>query len=295
KNNISIIDLPKVSGDFFLLVSLFVTIYLLIGWSIRNQIWKGISFSIEHYLIIKNLRKHLLQASFQEVNINKRYVTLPQIKVKFNDSIKTHGKIMIKNSIQFDKKLEDLRIDSAIKHYVCERQYLSADRNWYIYEFYSIKSQKQIEFSTKDDYLKWCDETCDNYSIRLDDRTTIPLHHAAFAGITGAGKTFFLQMLIDQLDNKSVKHELYVTDPKKADIYFKMKKGFVRHHVSDKGEAIALIKKFYHRMLKRQNELQSFFENNHNKIYKDAHLPALILLIDEFGGLKGSWNTLPKR
>lgn len=296
KNNISIINLPSISGDFFLFFSLFTTIFLLINWSVRNEIWNGIKFSIEHYLIIKNLRKHLLQASFQDSYFKKRYITLPKIKVQFdNNKIRSTGKIMIQNSIQFDQKLEDLRIDSAIKQYVCERQYLSANRNWYIYEFYSVKSQQQIEFKIKGDYLVWCHATSNDYTIRIDDRTTVPIHHAAFTGQTGAGKSFFLQMLIDQLNSKSVEHELYITDPKKADIYYKTRGYSSKYYVSDKEGAIQLIENFYQRMLERQHELQSFFENNPNKTYEDAELPALILLIDEFGALKSSWNTLPKK
>src|SRR5699024_10032993 len=296
RNSISIIDLPSISGDFFILISLFIAVYLLISWSIRNQIWKGIQFSIEHYLIIKNIRKHLSQASFQESHLKRRYITLPKIKIEFDDKkVRNTGKIVIQNSIQFDQKLENLRIDSAIKQYVCERQYLSADRNWYTYEFYSAKSQQQIEFKIKEDYLAWCHATSNDYSIRLDSRTTVPIHHAAFSGHTGAGKSFFLQMLLDQLNSKSVEHELYITDPKRADVYYKTRKYSSKYHVSDKEGAIQLIENFYQRMLERQHELQSFFENNPNKTYEDAELPALILLIDEYGALRSSWNTLSKK
>ena len=296
RNSISIINFPNINGDFFILISLFVAVYLMINWSIRNKLWRGIKFAIEHYLIIKNIRKHLLQASFQESHLKRRYITLPQIKIEFDDKrVRNTGKIMIQNSIQFDQKLEDLRIDSAIKQYVCERQYLSADRNWYIYEFYSVKSQQQIEFKIKEDYLAWCHATSNDYSIRLDSRTTVPIHHAAFAGQTGAGKSFFLQMLLDQLNSKSVEHELYITDPKKADVYYKTRKYSSKYHVSDKEGAIQLIKNFYQRMIERQNELQSFFENNPNKTYEDAKLPALILLIDEYGALRSSWNMLSKK
>src|SRR5699024_12813807 len=64
---------------------------------------------------------------------------------------------------------------------------------------------------------------------------------------------------------------------------------------ADKGKAIELIKAFYEQYKKRQNELSSYFESTSNKTYKDAGKPALILLIDEFGSLKESWRTLPKK
>ena len=48
-------------------------------------------------------------------------------------------------------------------------------------------------------------------------------------------------------------------------------------------------------MIEIHNELQSFFENNPTKNYEDAKLPALILLIDEYGALRSSWNMLSKK
>jgi len=296
KNSITIINLPKVSGDFFLLVSLFVTIYLLINWSIRNQIWKGIKFSIEHYLIIKNIRKHLLQASFQDSYLKRHYITLPKIKIEFdNKKVKNTGKIMIQNSIRFDQKLENLRIDSAIKHYVCERQYLSENRNWYIYEFYSVESFKQFEFKTEHEYLNWTQQTTNDYEIRLDNRSTCPIHHTAISGQTGAGKSFFIQMLIDQVINKDINHEFFIIDPKRADVYEMAIRKFGKEKVADKNNAIDLIKTFHKKMIDRQNELQLFLQANPNKTFQHAELPALILLIDEFGSLRELWNLLPKK
>src|SRR5699024_2692104 len=134
-----------------------------------------------------------------------------------------------------------------------------------------------------------------DYSIRLDSRTTVPIHHAAFSGQTGAGKSFFLQMLLDQLNSKSVEHELYITDQKRADVYYKTRKYSSKYNVSDKDEAIQLINKFYQRMIERLNELQSFFDNNPNKTYEDSKLPSLILLINEYGVLSRSLDILSKK
>ncbi|WP_208601424.1 hypothetical protein [Halobacillus dabanensis] len=66
-------------------------------------------------------------------------------------------------------------------------------------------------------------------------------------------------------------------------------------HTADKTNSINLIKQFHDRMKKRQNELQEYFKSNRNKTYKDAGLPALFMLIDEFGALRESWKTLAKK
>lgn len=47
-------------------------------------------------------------------------------------------------------------------------------------------------------------------------------------------------------------------------------------------------------MKKRQHELENYFVINSNTTYKHTNLPALILLIDEFGALRESWEILTK-
>ncbi|WP_207289787.1 FtsK/SpoIIIE domain-containing protein [Senegalia massiliensis] len=247
--------------------------------------------------MVKRIRRHIKDARFEdEREFDNLTVKLPTIKIEFDDTtLRTTGKVYIKNSIKFDKKLEDMRIDSSLKGYISERKYLSKDRNWYIYEFYSINSQKQFEIKSKSDFIEWSNETSDDYSLRLDNRTTVPLHHMGLVGQTGSGKSFFIQILLEQLLSKNVKHELFVIDPKRTDVYQIAKHNIGSNQTADKSNAIELIKHFHEKMKSRQDELQDFFKSNPNKTYKDANLSALILLIDEFGALRESWKTLPKK
>lgn len=296
REDISLINLPEINADIFLLVILFISVYTFLIWSTRNKLWHGIRYSINHYLIIKSIRRQILNAGYDETNLNRRIVKLPKIKINFNNNkVRNAGSILIENSIRFDQKLENMRIDSAIKNYVCERQYLSENRNWYVYEFYSIKSFKKIEFKTEQEYLHWTNETSDDYNIRLDERTTCPMHHTGISGQTGSGKSFLIQMLIDQVINKNIKHELFIIDPKRADVYEMSNRKFGKKKTADKTNAIDLIKIFHKEMIDRQIELKKFLESNPNKTFKDAKFPALILLIDEFGALRDSWNLLPKK
>src|SRR5699024_6224414 len=145
---------------------------------------------------------------------------------------------------------------SALKDYISERKYLSDDRNWYVYEFYEIDSQKQLEFKTKAQYLSWSNITSDEYSLRLDQRTTIPFHHLGLTGQTGSGKSFFIQMLIDQVISKQTNNEIFIIDPKIIDFYQMAKILIGLDKTADKTNAIELIHAFHKRMLKRQDELQ---------------------------------------
>ncbi|GAQ18474.1 cell division protein FtsK [Oceanobacillus picturae] len=247
--------------------------------------------------MIKRIRRHVKDARFEdEREFDNRLVRLPIIKIEFDDNrARKSGKVFIQNSIKFDKKLEDMRIDSALEGYVSERQYLSKDRNWYIYEFYAVDSQKQLEIKSASDLIEWSNKTADDYALRLDERATVPFHHLGLVGQTGSGKSFFIQMLVEQVLSKKVNHELFIIDPKRTDVYQMAKRTVGNERTADKTNAIELVKQFHERMKKRQDELQDYFMSNRNKTYRDAGLPALILLIDEFGALRESWKTLAKK
>ncbi|WP_303984684.1 FtsK/SpoIIIE domain-containing protein [Niallia circulans] len=295
--SVTIIQLPHIESNIFLALSGLMVVGLFICWSIRNKLWFGLFFSLHYYSMIKRIRRHIKDARFEdEREFDNRLVMLPRIEIEFDDNRKRKsGKVFIQNSIKFDKKLEDMRIDSALNGYVSERKYLSKDRDFYIYEFYSVDSQKQLEIKSESDLIKWSSNTADDYALRLDERTTVPLHHMALVGQTGSGKSFFIQMVCEQILSKKVDHELFIIDPKRTDVYQMAKRTVGNERTANKTNAIELIRHFHERMKERQDELQGYFTKNRNKTYKDAGLPALVLLIDEFGALRESWKTLAKK
>ncbi|EXJ23867.1 hypothetical protein ADIAL_0659 [Alkalibacterium sp. AK22] len=291
-----LLGLPQVNSNIFFL-PIFSTIFIqIIIWAIRNKLWNGIFYAIDYYGRIRKIRKHLLRANFDIRNeFDTTIVKLPKIIIQFDNKKRNTGNIYIQNSIKFDKKLEDMRIDSALDGYVCERQYLSQDRNWYIYSFYNTDSMKQLEIKSQKELVDWSNKTSNDYTLRLDERATVPLHHMGLVGQTGSGKSYFIQTLIEQILSKKVKHELFIIDPKRTDVYQMSKYTFGNEQTADKTNAIDLIKQFHKRMNKRQDEMQNYLKSNRNKTFKDAGLPALILLIDEFGALRESWKTLSKK
>lgn len=282
--------------DFILGIAVFIFLITVTSWLVRNKAYFGMRFALSHYKLEKEIRKQLKIAS---VNIQDEYeqsiVHIPVIKIQFDD-IKTRlsGKISIKNSIRFDNILEKLRLDSSLTTYITERQYLSTDRNWYVYEFVSTEMLNQEEFSRLDKYVDWFSETANDYQLRLDARTTVNFHHAGIAGQTGSGKTVFLETVCEQILNKNVAHELYIIDPKEADLFHLYNQADKNVKVADKDDAIPLIKEFHQIMREQQDEMQDFYSKNRNKTYVDAGLPAKILLIDEYGALRESWKLLPK-
>lgn len=291
------IQLPIVPADFFLYVAMLIAALLALGWSIRNKLWHGLGYALDHYFMTKQLRKQILMAGYEENRINENFGTkLPDIQIGFDDRKKRlTGKIKIKNSVKLDKLLEKIRLDAALFNYLIDRQYLTPDRNWYVFEFFATDVLEQAEFKTKRSYTDWTNELTDNYSLRIDERTIIPIHMIGFAGVTGSGKTMAIQALCTQVISKVINHELFIVDPKMADLFYFGKSVLTSSHVASKDGAILLIRKFEKRMLERQKELEPFFLANKNQDYTSANLPALILLIDEFGALHESWKLFPKK
>lgn len=293
----TLVQLPIVPADFFLYAAMLTAALLASGWSIRNKSWYGLVYALNHYLMTKRLRKQILIAGYEENKYNENFGTkLPNIQIEFDDRKKRlTGKIKIKNSVKLDKLLEKVRLDGALPNYLIDRQYLSTDRNWYIFEFYAAEVLKQGEFKNKQNYTDWANELTDDYSLRIDERTIIPLHMLGLAGITGSGKSMAIQALCVQVISKHVNHKLFIIDPKMADLFYFGKSQLPSHQVANKDGAILLLKEFEKRMLQRQKELESFFLKNKNQDYTRANWPALILLIDEYGALHESWKLLPKK
>jgi DNA helicase HerA-like ATPase len=81
--------------------------------------------------------------------------------------------------------------------------------------------------------------------VRLDERTTVSFRHFGLAGKTGSGKSFFIQMLVEQINSKKPKNEIFIIDPKRTDIYQMAKRSIGDKRTADKTNAIELIKQFF--------------------------------------------------
>lgn len=287
---------PKINYYLFLYISILPIMGLIIGWLIRNKIRYGVKYSLIHYRLERKIRRELIDSNFYFKRDNSKIIELPIIKIIFND-VKNldKGYIKIQNSIKFDKKLEDIRINAAIPGYKVTQQYMSNEGDYYIFTIFSHKNFEQIEFSNEEDYIHWSNEIEDDYSYRLSNNDTLPIHHMGIAAQTGGGKSFLVQSLIIQLKNKKIDHSIYVIDPKSADILSYGKRELGEGFYSDKDGAIELIEKFYNDMKQRQSDMQEFFDNHRNLDYKDNNMPAKILIIDEYGALRASWRLLDKK
>lgn len=277
------------------LVIIIIIFSVSLVWSFRYGLFTiGIRKSLITWQITKNLRKQFIDARFtDDERLNKkneRTLKLPNIKIIFDDNNLTF-EIHVQSSIEFDKRLEGVNISSALGKFIVERQYKSTDQNWHIFECFDSSSFNQKVFDYPSDFLEWSEETTDSYSIRIDERTTIPLFHYLISGMTGSGKSMFLSSYIYQLMHKEVKHQFWIIDPKKDDIFNLSLIALGKERTGDTSNAIQIIENFHLSMLKRQEEIKRLKKKKGNADAKYFNLPALILIVDEFGALRAKWDA----
>lgn len=292
--------LASFNDIYLLFFPLSLTVGWMFVWAVHHRIWHGLGYAIAHAGIERRLRRQLADAYF----INSREFDgamkdLPRILIMFDDNKKRDsGIIKIENTVQFQSKLEGANIASALSsnkyHFVLEGQTLSLDSRFYVYEFIDTQVFEQQVFRTLSEYIEWTQVTTDDYQIRVDNRTTVDLTHMGISGITGAGKSFFLQALVEQVLSKPVKHQMFIIDPKRSDLYQLARRNLPEDQYSDKQGAIALLQRFKVLMAERIQVFDGILAQNPNSTYRDAGLPAMILLVDELGSLREDWKLLSK-
>src|SRR5699024_3358085 len=101
----TIIQLPEIESNIFVVFVGLILMSLVLGWSFRNKLWDGLPFALRYYSITKRLRRQIKDARFEdEREFDSRLVRLPKIKIVFNDNRKrTTGKVEIQNSIQISR------------------------------------------------------------------------------------------------------------------------------------------------------------------------------------------------
>lgn len=293
-NNLSWqIDMSRVSMFTVVGVVLFL-LPTLICWSIRNKLNQGIKPAIKRWLVIRRLRKELVQAKYaNQTELEVKIAYVPSIKVEFDEVLQT-GRVFIRNSIKFDKSLETIRVDSALKGYVVEQQYIDDTHDWYIYDFYSTNLNLQSEFKSLNDFLKWSFDGTKEYQIRIDNRFVFDLHHLLLVGQTGSGKTYGLISLLLQMINKPTNYILYFADPKNADLKNIGEWINKERTAAENQDIVKLIDKVYQALLEREKEMNQKLKTKMTADFRDFEMEPIVLIFDEFSSFS-AWLYTQKK
>src|SRR5699024_3714765 len=61
---ITIIQLPEIESNIFVVFVGLILMSLFLGWSFRNKLWNGLPFALRYYSITKRLRRQIKDARF---------------------------------------------------------------------------------------------------------------------------------------------------------------------------------------------------------------------------------------
>lgn len=237
--------------------------------------------SLNHLILEHKIRKKLLEANYYLLknSILGEIAILPKIVLVFENE--NTGKIYIENSIRFDRKLEDLRLSSALNNYVIENYYLSTDSNWYIYHFYNSALNRQLHFKNFSAFIEHSNSISQS-KVFIDKFNVVPIHHMLLVGQTGTGKTYALFSLIMQLINKDNDPVIYFADTKNAGTTALGKIIAPDKTASSLDEIIELLEKFNIELQSRKSVLETALSENVDNDYSDINLSPQIFIFDEF-------------
>lgn len=287
------IDMSQVSVFFAASITLLL-LPTFFCWAIRNKLYQGVKPAKNRWLLVLRLRKEMIKAKYaNQAEYEVKIAEIPTIKVEYGEGMQT-GRVFIRNSIKFDKTLESIRVDSALKGYVVEQQYIDDTHDWYIYEFYSTKLQHQSKFKSLDAYLKWSFDGTDTYQIKVDDRFTFDMHHLLLVGQTGSGKTYGLIGLLLQMVNKPINYFLFFADPKNADLKNIGEWINKERTASENQDIIRLIDKVYQDLIDREKKMNQKLKSKMTADYRDFKMQPLVLIFDEFSSFS-AWLSTQKK
>ena len=251
---------------------------VLLEWLVSNKIYKGIRYFWRYHTVKNSLELQMIDAGLfiERGNV----LELPVIKLRFERHL-TSGVLRIRNSLKFDKKLDDIVMSSALKRYIVERHYTTDDSNYYVYEIIDGSSNYKIEFKSYEEYQKYC-EKIPTYSVFLDDRSIVKLQHTLLVGVTGSGKTYCLYNFILQFFNKSVPYELYYADPKGSSL------AVIGQTVAPDKTAVGMeqiiekLEEFVFKMRERKEEIKELLKSRLDADYSNFDKSPYIFCFDEY-------------
>lgn len=272
------VDILQTMQNILLMVSIILLLLLIQEFLLSNRIYKGFRYFWNYWTTINRLEKQLVDAGF---GIQRSfYVDLPEIQLLFDLDYNT-GVLKIRNSVRFDKKLDEVVLSAALGRFVVERHYLEDDRNTYVYELVDGATSFKMVFNDYDEFLKY-NAKFNPYQLFLDGRSTVKLQHTLVVGQTGSGKTVELYNLILQMLNKSVKFDIYFADPKATSLSVLGAAISEERTAENFDDIIILLQRFVNQMHDRKLELKDLLKSKLDADYSTFNLSPSIFIFDEY-------------
>ena len=290
--------LRKVS-IIFLLCTIFVITGCVVYWCYANYANKGIRYAWRHYRITTSVEAALLGANIYNISLGifnrNKVANVPKVKLSFSSDLIT-GKLKIKNNPEYDKKLESLRLSSALDNYVVEDRLLSGDHNWYEFKLINTKVNRQLEFSN---YERFFAESHNNWAeplLFLDKfRRFLPISSALIVGQTGSGKTYALETFALQMLTKPHPYDLYFADPKISEISVLGNLINPKQMAQTPEGIVNLLDTFVVELNRRQKIMHEKLQSNLGSTYDSCGLVPAVFIFDEYAAFQAELSLYDKK
>lgn len=243
-------------------------------WKLRTDLYDSGIYSIREY--------HTSNGE------TVRKAVLPRIKFELIDS--NEVRLKIENRPNYEIKLTNLNFSSSLIGWVVNNKYLSSDNFWMIYNL-TDENCVQRHFTSYEQLENWVAKyKLSNYSFVIDDDTIKPLQSLYIFGVTGSGKSFFTEMILEELLIQKIT-DINVCDPKNSDLAVMAQKFNWRFSVEPSG-TIKLLQQSVAELEKRQAQLNQLMVDNNkiSKTYFDFGLKPKIVVVDELSALIALMN-----
>lgn len=261
-----------------IILAILLAAFCIVEFMLSNKAYKGARYFINYWYTRNLLEKQMIDAGF---GIQRSYyIELPKIKLSFAEGFSS-GVLRVRNSLKFDRKLDDVVMSAALGKFVVDRHYMTDDGNFFVYELVNGKASFKLTFSSFDDFLKYSN-TVPTYKLFLDGRSQVKLQHTLLVGMTGSGKSYSLYSLLLQMLNKSVSYHLYLADPKGSSL------AVLGDTIAPQGTAVSVeeiteqLAAFVELMRQRKAELKELLKGKLDADYSDFGMEPYVFIFDEY-------------
>lgn len=255
-----------------------ILIIMLAEYLLSNRIYKGCRYFMRYVIVKNSLQKQMTDAGLYIERGN--IIELPEIRLSFEKGL-SKGILKIRNSLKFDKKLDDIVMSSALDKYIVERHYVTDDGNYYIYELVDGSVDFKLSFDTYSEYLEY-NRKIPTYSFFLDSRSVVKLQHTLLVGVTGSGKTYCLYNFLLQFYNKEIPYEIFYADPKGSSLAVIGQTVAPDRTAVDMENIMELLEEFVLKMRERKKEIKELLKTKLDADYSDFHKSPYIFCFDEY-------------
>lgn len=258
---------------------------------LSNKIYKGIGYFVTYWYTRNLLEKQMIDAGFA---IQRSfYIGLPKIKLSFEKDLSC-GVLRVRNSLKFDKRLDDVVMSAALGKFVVDRHYVTDDGNYFVYELVNGAASFKLTFNSFNEFLEYSNKV-PPYKLFLDARSQVKLQHTLLVGMTGSGKSYSLYSLLLQMVNKSVMYHLYLADPKGSSL------AVLGDAIAPQNTAISMeeiteqLTAFVELMRQRKAELKERLKGKLDADYSDFGLEPYIFVCDEYASFSAVLASCEKK